>query len=127
MQAGTRVKVAEKKGKSTGKRPPLAKNSIRVSISPVYSAVPSPLKILRTIKSSKNICFSPKKSEKSGKSPEAVFGTQISIKSIEKKVNFSKNESDEPSPIIVKHSKGFSMTEEELKDLRLMLRNLNKK
>lgn len=117
-------KIAEKKTIAK-KSCPNIKTSLKISISPLISVLGSPSRIVKTIKSQSNIVLFKKPALQTPKPTMPSLASKISIKSVEKKLNFSNNE-DEPSPITLQHNRGFSMTEEEFKELRSILSNLIK-
>ena len=124
MHSERHRKIPEKT-KAAKKTYPSTKNSLKITISPSISKLASPSRIVKTIKSQSNIVLFKKADLKPSKPNLPNLTSKISIKSVEKKLNFSNNE-DEPSPITLQHSRGFSMTEEEFKELRSILNNLIK-
>ena len=124
MSSRQKPKPQEKSKKTPKKSVKKPATIVKVSLSPIISSIPSPVRLVKTLKSHSSISdlkIHIIRTPKIGKSSSI---NQISIKSIEKKVSFSK-EDDEPSPIVPKKTKGFSMTEEEYNELRLMLSNLH--
>lgn len=89
------------------------------------SCLASPIQAPKSMKSQSNIYY-PKKNPVQRARPAVVIPEQvIKIKSVEKKILLF-NEQDQPSPINSPKNKGyFSLTEEELKELRFFLKEIN--
>lgn len=123
MTSGPKLKIHEK---NKLQKPVQARKSIPNSNSSKTSYLSSPIRVIKTVKSQSNIYYPKKITIQRPKLSVSNAVQEIKIKSIEKKVKFL-NDKDEPSPIVSPKKKGyFSMTEEELKELKLFLREMNK-
>lgn len=99
---------------------------IRKGLSPTVSSKTSPIRIIKTIKSQSNIYYQPKMIPCTPIPVMSASPCTITIKSVEKKVKLI-DEEEEPSPIVSTQAKNFfSMTEEEIKELRLILKDFKK-
>ena len=124
MSSGKKPRTQDKDSKITKYQEP--RKSLQQAPSPTMTAVKSPIRIIKTMKSQSNI-FYPQKISIKRPIPTPVSPTyKITIKSVEKKVNLLRD-NEEPSPIASKNKKGFySMTEEEYKEFGLFLKEMNK-
>lgn len=122
MTSGAKLKPQER----PKPKPVQPRKSIPNSNSSKTSCLSSPIRVIKTVKSQSNIYFPKKITIQRPKLSVSNAVQAIKIKSIEKKIQLIK-EQDEPSPIVSPKKKGyFSMTEEELKELKLFLREMNK-
>ena len=123
MSTIKKTKIHEKKSNELKKSTFGSTLKIKVSLSPVLSTITSPAKSAKNIKSQSNVYELNRKLLATPKTPKSSSSCKISIKCIEKKTTFP-NKDDDLSPIISRKSKGLSMTEEEYKEIQLILKNL---
>ena len=97
---------------------------VKVSLSPEISRIRHSIVPPIIKKSKSNECKINQKYLAPLKISNSASNCKLSIRCIEKKIIFHKAD-DDLSPILSKNNKGFSMTEEELKETQLMLKNLN--
>lgn len=125
MLSGKRIPCTEEKKKlkiskeETNVKKDPSQDKCSTSLSPVYT-----IRIVKTVKSQQKIRVKVHKEAQITESKPAVL--PILIKSVEKRIALLKD-TDEPSPIVSSNKNHFySITDEETKEIRLLLKELKK-